>query len=297
MSLFALKLTALIAMACDHVGLVFGWDGWGLLPFDADILRYIGRIAFPLFAFSLAEGWRHTRNREAYLSRLALCAALSQIPFTLAFYPPNLMPPDLDTAAWLFRLQLPVLAVGLAGVAAWWYFVGKKRATASLWAVAAAALLPGMLLKAGRMWLLADAFNVLYTLLLGAAVLWFLEGLRTRKVWESLALGAALALVIAAYGVPADYGNHCMGILLIVGLYLAHGSRLRQAAVIAVWSVVLYGLIFHGWHNAVAALAAVPVLLYRETRRPQKAAAKWLFYGFYPLHLLVLGICNVVMRL
>ena len=46
-----------------------------------------------------------------------------------------------------------------------------------------------------------------------------------------------------------------------------------------------------------ASAAGIAVLLYRETRRPQKAAAKWLFYGFYPLHLLVLDICNVVMRL
>ena len=299
MSVFALKMLALIAMACEHIGLVFGWDGWALLPFDASILRYIGRIACPIFAFCLAEGWRHTRNREAYLSRLALFAALSQIPFTLAFYPPNLMPHDMETAVWFFRRQLPVLVVGLVVVAAWWYFGSKKRATASLWAVAAAAVLPAILLKVGRMWLLADAFNVLYTLLLGAAVLFLLDQLRTKslKLWEGLALAAVLALLIAAYGIPADYGNYCMGILLIVGLYLTHGSRFRQAAVIVLWSVVLYGLIFHHWHNAVAALSAVPILLYRETRRPQRAGGKWLFYGFYPLHLLVLGICNVVMRL
>ena len=299
MSVFALKMLALIAMACDHIGLVFGWDGWALLPFDASILRYIGRIAFPIFAFCLAEGWRHTRNREAYLSRLALFAALSQIPFTLAFYPPNLMAPDPGTAVWLFRLRFPVLAVGLLGVAAWWYFGGKKRITASLWAVVAAAVLPGILLKGGQMWLLADAFNVLYTMLLGAAELFLLDELRTKslKLWEGLALAAVLALLIAAYGVPADYGHYCMGLMLIVGLYLTHGSRFRQAAVIAAWSVVLYGLIFHGWHNAVAALAAVPILLYRETRRPQRAGGKWLFYGFYALHLLVLGICNIAMRL
>ena len=202
--------------------------------------------------------------------------------------------------AWLFRLRLPVLAVGLVGVAAWWYFGGKKRVTASLWAVTAAAALPAILLKGGRMWLLADAFNVLYTLLLGAAVLFLLDELRARslRLWEGLGLGAALALLIAAYGVPADYGNDCMGILLIVGLYLAHGSRFRQAAVLVLWSAVFYGLVFHNWGNAAAAaLSAVPVLLYRETRRPQRAGGKWLFYGFYPLHLLVLGLCNVMMRL
>lgn len=50
-----LKLIACIAMAIDHAGLV-------LFPGDTP-WRAIGRLAFPLFAFFIAEGCRYTRDR------------------------------------------------------------------------------------------------------------------------------------------------------------------------------------------------------------------------------------------
>lgn len=50
-----LKLLACIAMATDHAGLV-------LFPSDT-VWRAIGRLAFPLFAFFIAEGCRYTKNR------------------------------------------------------------------------------------------------------------------------------------------------------------------------------------------------------------------------------------------
>ena len=58
-----LKLIALCAMPCDHVGKQ-------LLP-QVQILQIIGRLAFPLFAYMIAEGCRYTRNRHGYLLRVA----------------------------------------------------------------------------------------------------------------------------------------------------------------------------------------------------------------------------------
>ena len=54
-----LKMLALITMTCDHVGLQ-------LFP-DILIFRIIGRLAMPIYAFMIAEGCRHTRNRKKYL--------------------------------------------------------------------------------------------------------------------------------------------------------------------------------------------------------------------------------------
>ena len=51
-----LKLIALFAMTCDHVGLQ-------LLP-NVLILRILGRLALPIFAYMIAEGCRYTRNRK-----------------------------------------------------------------------------------------------------------------------------------------------------------------------------------------------------------------------------------------
>jgi len=69
---FQIKLIAIITMVIDHTGMIF-------FP-RIIVFRIIGRIAFPLFAFFIAEGFRHTRSVKKYLFRLFLCAILFQIP-------------------------------------------------------------------------------------------------------------------------------------------------------------------------------------------------------------------------
>ena len=71
-----LKLIALIAMTCDHVGLQ-------LLP-EVTLLRIIGRLALPIFAYMIAEGCRHTHDRKKYLGKMALLAALCQMVYFFA---------------------------------------------------------------------------------------------------------------------------------------------------------------------------------------------------------------------
>ena len=71
-----LKLIALIAMTCDHVGLQ-------LLP-QFPILRIIGRIAFPIFAWMIAEGCQYTHNRKKYLLAMWGLAATCQLVYLFA---------------------------------------------------------------------------------------------------------------------------------------------------------------------------------------------------------------------
>lgn len=73
-------------MLVDHIGMVFPTMLTELgLPTWADGLpRLIGRLAFPIFAYFVAEGCRRTRFFHRYLIRLGACALLSQAPFTLA---------------------------------------------------------------------------------------------------------------------------------------------------------------------------------------------------------------------
>lgn len=68
-----LKILAIISMTCDHVGL-------HLLP-QFPILRIIGRLAFPIFAYMIAEGCRHTKNRTRYFLTVFLTAMVCQIVY------------------------------------------------------------------------------------------------------------------------------------------------------------------------------------------------------------------------
>lgn len=85
-----LKLIAIITMLVDHIGAVvlekvINQGNTSQALFTAYYAtRTIGRIAFPIFAFLLVEGFVHTRNQKKYATRLALFAVISEIPFDLA---------------------------------------------------------------------------------------------------------------------------------------------------------------------------------------------------------------------
>ena len=69
MSSFVLKLIAIITMLIDHIGAV-------LYP-EIRWLRLIGRIAFPIFAYLVAEGFYKTSDIKKYLKRLFIFALVS----------------------------------------------------------------------------------------------------------------------------------------------------------------------------------------------------------------------------
>ncbi|KLU61436.1 TraX protein [Peptococcaceae bacterium CEB3] len=77
MAVDALKLIGILSMLVDHVG-------FGFFP-QYPILRILGRLAFPIFAYEVAEGYTRTRNIRRYKGRLFLCALAAQIPYTLFF--------------------------------------------------------------------------------------------------------------------------------------------------------------------------------------------------------------------
>ncbi len=80
-----LKIIAAIAMVFDHIAvnaMLFGYTEL-FFPGDLTILRIIGRLAFPIFAYFIAEGCKYTRNRVRYLATLAGAAVVFQAVYIL----------------------------------------------------------------------------------------------------------------------------------------------------------------------------------------------------------------------
>ena len=76
MTSFALHLIAMLSMFIDHAAIIL---------FDnQEIMRIVGRIAFPIFAFLLVEGFKKTRSRKKYFIRLFILAIISEPVFDYA---------------------------------------------------------------------------------------------------------------------------------------------------------------------------------------------------------------------
>lgn len=84
MTITALKLLGLCSMLWDHLGALFP-PGLYLPEPPARIAPYFGRLAAPIFLYSLVSGFRHTASRRRYGARLLGFALLSQFPYWLFF--------------------------------------------------------------------------------------------------------------------------------------------------------------------------------------------------------------------
>ena len=220
---FHLKLIAVCTMFIDHMGdTLFPGVMW---------LRCIGRVAFPIFCFLIAEGCVHTHDRKKYALRLLVFAVLSEIPF-------NLM--------------------------------------------------------TGRAVCNPYDQNVLWTLLLGAAVCWLMDGALKRRTAPAFVLTGA-AMVAAFWLLEVfctDYGG--WGMLLVAMFYGVRRAPYGQAAKMAAQAVglaffcigVMGGVTIELW----ALTALVPIWLYNGQRGFSHKAVQYGFYAFYPLHILILSL-------
>lgn len=210
----ALKVIAMISMVIDHVALYLMEDDTILY----ETMRCIGRIAFPVFAFLIAEGFIHTRSRYRYFFTLLGFAVISEIP---------------------------------------WYLLNGADGT----------------------------HNVMFTLALGVATLMVLENLLQR----SLVLGFLWTLGMAGLafwlGVDYEWG----GILVIVIFYLfnVYGHSFQYSRGMQFFCTFV--LMMH--YGVIGAIMACMILYLYNRKRGfvQGSIAKYGFYAFYPIHLIVLS--------
>ena len=111
---FSLHILAMILMIIDHIWGVFAVDGYLWMT-------CIGRLAYPIFAFMIVEGYFHTKNLKKYVLRLLLFALISEIPFNLVM-----------ASSWLAPLHQNVLWTFLIGILL--IFLNEKaKKTGKLW--------------------------------------------------------------------------------------------------------------------------------------------------------------------
>ena len=73
----ALKIIACVSMFIDHASLM-------LFP-EIIWLRYIGRLAFPIFAFLISEGCRYTKNKLNYFLSVFILGVVCQLVFNVVY--------------------------------------------------------------------------------------------------------------------------------------------------------------------------------------------------------------------
>lgn len=267
MSTFALKIMALTSMIIDHsahvlysCGLIENYELYLLL-------RGLGRIAFPVYAFLLVKGFAYTKDKKKYLSRMMALALISQIPFTLCFAAGNYSGDVSAHAVFNFAYGLEALLLLIPLAVCVYYF----RAEGFALLLAAFLLLPGIRLSHSFV-LLDGEMNVFYTLAVALSLLCCAEKLKAARNAESLLLTAAVMPLLIVIQPHADYALR--GILLIFTLYICADSLWAQILTVLVWSALQY-MYSGGWVIVAifVVLAAAVILPMRNRGKPALAAA------------------------
>jgi len=229
-----LKIVAMIAMLIDHAGKM-------LFP-QYRIMRIIGRIAFPIYAYCIAVGCVYTKSPIRYFKRIVLLALISQ-PF---------------------------------------YVVAMGHANSSMYAISfAEEPLRAVLNFYVRAWVIKP--SILLTLGAGILLIWTI---RERQ----LILTAAMVLFCWLAQNRIDYGFK--GVMLMVLFYLFCSKWWISLPVVLSY-MVWWGMSGSGYDAfgfsfgiQMFAVLALP-LIYIHTNSKIRMN-KWVFYFFYPAHLILI---------
>lgn len=108
-----LKKLAMGTMFIDHaaVALIYNCGLGEVSPFFETLgiaMRLIGRMAFPLYAFLLIQGFLYTRDWKKYVARVAMFAVISELPYNLVAGKKFLYPAEQNT---MFTMAVGLLCM------------------------------------------------------------------------------------------------------------------------------------------------------------------------------------------
>lgn len=250
MSALMLRLIACVTMLIDHIGYLTG----------NQVCRIVGRIAFPIFAFLICNGFRHTSNRGRYALRLGIFALISQVPFSLFCYG------VIRFSHWnvLFTLLLSLLCI--------WAADELRQRPRFRWT----ALLPTIFV-CGMYFFGVISSDYSERGILTALVFYFFDG----KKWWHRTMTVVGVLITAFYDYIFAWGVAVAKAVLGRGLAM---PQLGQWQLLQIFS--LGALLFIFLYNG------------KKGNYPKNpVCAKLLqygFYAFYPVHMLILWLIRVL---
>ena len=194
-----LKNIAVVTMLIDHIGAVIvirlliqkglygamvdqeayiAWVGQNRGMYGTYMaMRIIGRFAFPIYCFLLAEGFQKTRNVKRYLGRMLLFALISEIPFDLAF----------SGRLWNMQYQnvFFTLFIGLMVIAGL-RLVDQRLAGPETWRKLAGVGLYAVIIVAGSALALALKTDYSFKGILAITVLYLFRSHRKAQIWAGV---------------------------------------------------------------------------------------------------------------
>ena len=262
-----LKMVAMIIMLIDHIGAFLLNDSDPLYP----VLRIIGRLAFPIFCYLIAEGTHYTRSMPKYMGRMAVFAIISTPPYNLVHGSQWYSADNINVFFTLFFGLAAIYSVSCLPQA-----VFRKLGLKRLADNKTVCLLLGLPLCAlcffAAHWMETDYAEY------GVAVILIFWLLRRHPAVAWLSFAAltffAFCVFIAStdmYGAVQYYRINVSN--LVTELLMKDGSRLY----------------YYSQKQIYAVLAIFPCMLYNGKRSNPGdkliPKSKYLFYAFYPVHL------------
>lgn len=204
---------------------------------------------------------------------------------------------DSGNGQWLYTFQRLMRMVGRPSfllysfllVEGFFHTRSRKRYTFQMLLFALISEIPFDLAASNR-WFYLGYQNVFFEFLIGLTVLWGMEQAvifgKTPLTVEAGKIFAVALGCMAAVFIQADYDY--IGIIIIAAFYEFHASRAGRS----LSATVLGGLETLDLNFGIGALAAIPIWFYNGKRGNQRF--KYLFYWFYPVHLMILVVVRSV---
>lgn len=220
-----LRWIALGAMLLDHL--------WAMVIPGNQWMNYVGRIAFPIFAFQIAEGARHTSSFKRYALRLLAFACVSEIPFDLMYASTVFFPFHQNV---MFTLLLGLLAIR-----------GLERAGQERTVKAAALGLLGLL----GAWLAGTVGMTDYGGMgvLTVAVFYVFQGFPLARLGQLVSLFLLNMVFFQGLYIPVELFGHVFelqtqgfALLALIPIWLYGGERGRGGRGLQYGSYVFYPL-------------------------------------------------------